>query len=298
MMLETPRELSLMANSMRQDVVRMLLPAESGHTAGPLGMADVFSILFFHEMKYNAAQPKWEGRDRFVLSNGHICPILYAAMARAGFFPLEELMTLRKMGSRLQGHPSMHRLPGIENSSGPLGEGLAIACGMALSGKMDKSEWRVYCAMSDGEHQEGSTWEAVMLAAKYKLDNLVAVCDRNFIQIDGGTEDVMPLGDMAEKYRAFGWHAIEADGHDYDAMISALDEARATKGKPTMIIAKTVPGKGVSFAENNYKWHGVAPKPEEAAKALAELEAERKKIEQSEGLRETSSRGSKKIEAE
>jgi len=279
MKLETARELKFMANSMRQDVVRMLLPAESGHTAGPLGMADVFSILFFHEMKYNAAQPKWEGRDRFVLSNGHICPILYSAMARAGFFPLDELMTLRKMESRLQGHPSMHKLPGIENSSGPLGEGLAIACGMALSGKMDKSGWRVYCATSDGEHQEGSTWEAVMLAAKYKLDNLVAVCDRNYIQIDGGTEDVMPLGDMAEKYRAFGWHAIDVDGHDYDAIMRALDEARKTKGKPTMIIARTMPGKGVSFAENNYKWHGVVPKSEEAAKALAELDAERKKLE-------------------
>ena len=280
MKLRTAKELSLMANSMRQDVVRMLVPAGSGHTAGPLGMADIFSILFFHEMKYNAAQPKWEGRDRFVLSNGHICPILYAAMARAGFFPLEELSTLRKMGSRLQGHPSMHRLPGIESSSGPLGEGLAIACGMALSGKMGGAEWRVYCAMSDGEHQEGSTWEAVMLAAKYKLDNLVAVCDRNCIQIDGSTEDVMPLSDMAEKYRAFGWHAIDVDGHDYAALMAALDEARATKGKPTMIIAKTVPGKGVSFAENSYKWHGVTPKPDEGKRALDELEAERKKLEQ------------------
>ncbi len=279
MKLKAVKELKLMANSMRADVVRMLLPAQSGHTAGPLGMADIFSILFFHEMKYDAKRPAWEGRDRFVLSNGHICPILYSAMARAGFFPLEELLTLRKLGSRLQGHPSMAKLPGIENSSGPLGEGLAIACGMALAGKMDKSSWRVYCAMSDGEHQEGSTWEAVMLAAKYKLDNLVAVCDRNYIQIDGKTEDIMPLGDMAEKYRAFGWHAITVDGHDYAAVMAALDEARATKGKPTMIIARTVPGKGVLMFENNYKWHGVAPKADEAAKALIELEAERAKIE-------------------
>ena len=276
---KTAKELKLMANTMRADVVRMLLPAQSGHTAGPLGMADIFSILFFHEMKYRAGEPKWEGRDRFVLSNGHICPILYSAMARAGFFPLEELLTLRKLGSRLQGHPSMAKLPGIENSSGPLGEGLAIACGMALAGKMDKSSWRVYCAMSDGEHQEGSTWEAVMLAAKYKLDNLVAVCDRNYIQIDGNTEEIMPLGDMAEKYRAFGWHAISVDGHDYAAVMAALDEAKATKGKPTMIIARTVPGKGVSMFENNYKWHGVTPKADEAAKALEELEAERAKIE-------------------
>jgi len=261
-------------------------------------MADVFSALFFHEMKYDAKRPDWAGRDRFVLSNGHICPILYAAMARAGFFPIEELSTLRKLGSRLQGHPSMQKLPGIENSSGPLGEGLSIACGMALAGKMGKADWRVYCAMSDGEHQEGSTWEAVMLAAKYKLDNLVAVCDRNYIQIDGGTEDVMPLSDMAEKYRAFGWHAVDVDGHDIGALLRALGEARATKGKPTMIIAKTVPGKGVHFLENNYKWHGVTPKPDEGRRALEELEAEREKIEQSDGLEETSSQGSKKIEAE
>ncbi|MCX6771327.1 MAG: transketolase [Candidatus Micrarchaeota archaeon] len=279
MKLESVKELALMANSMRQDVVRMLVSAQSGHTAGPLGMADVFSVLFFHEMSYKPDEPGWEGRDRLVLSNGHICPILYSAMARAGFFPLEELSTLRKLGSRLQGHPSRAKLPGIENSSGPLGEGLGIACGMALAGKMDKSEWRVYCAMSDGEHQEGSTWEAVMLAAKYKLDNLVAICDRNCIQIDGGTEDVMPLGDLAGKYRAFGWHAITVDGHDYGAIMRTLHEARATKGKPTMIIAKTVPGKGVSFAENDYKWHGVAPKQEEAEKALAELTEERKKLE-------------------
>ena len=280
MKLESIKQLKIMANSMRSDVVRMLVPAESGHTAGPLGMADVFSILFFHEMKYKADQPNWEERDRFVLSNGHICPILYSAMARAGYFPLEELSTLRKLGSRLQGHPSRLKLPGIENSSGPLGEGLAIACGMALAGKTDKTEWRIYCAMSDGEHQEGSTWEAVMLAAKYKLDNLVAICDRNYIQIDGNTEDIMPLSDMAEKYRAFGWHAITVDGHDYAALIAALDEARATKGKPTMIIAKTVPGKGVSFAENNYKWHGVTPKPDEGKLALDELEAARKRLEQ------------------
>jgi len=279
MLLKSVRELKLMANGMRADIVRMLAPAASGHTAGPLGMADIFSILFFHEMKYRADEPGWEGRDRFVLSNGHICPVLYSAMARAGFFPLEELMTLRKLGSRLQGHPSRAKLPGIENSSGPLGEGLAIACGMALAGKMDGASWRVYCATSDGEHQEGSTWEAVMLASKYKLDNLVAVCDRNYIQIDGKTEDVMPLGDMAEKYRAFGWHAITVDGHDYAALMRAFDEARATKGKPTMIIANTVPGKGVQFAENDYKWHGKAPTADECAKALGELEAERARIE-------------------
>jgi transketolase len=279
MKLSSEKELALMANSMRQDIIRMLSAAQSGHTAGPLGMADVFSVLFFSEMDYRANEPEWVGRDRFVLSNGHICPLLYSALARAGYFPLEELSTLRKLGSRLQGHPSKGGLPGIENSSGPLGEGLAIACGMALAGKMDGAKWRVYCATSDGEHQEGSTWEAVMLAAKYGLDNLVAVCDRNFIQIDGNTEDVMPLGDLAEKYRAFGWHAIAVDGHDYKAIMRALGEARETKGKPTAIIAITKPGKGVSFVEGNYKWHGVPPKPEEGEKALAELGEKRRKLE-------------------
>lgn len=279
MELKAAKELAIMANSMRCDVVRMLAEAGSGHTAGPLGMADVFSVLFFHEMDYRPEEPEWEGRDRFVLSNGHICPILYSAMARAGFFPLDELMTLRKLGSRLQGHPSMHKLPGIENSSGPLGEGLSIACGMALAGKMDKAKWRVYCATSDGEHQEGGTWEAVMLAAKYNLDNLVAVCDRNFIQIDGKTEDVMPLGDLAEKYRAFGWNAVEVNGHDYGGLMRAFGEARKTKGKPTMIIASTVPGRGVKEFENDYRWHGVAPKPDEAKKALDELAEERKLLE-------------------
>jgi transketolase len=200
-------------------------------------------------------------------------------MARAGFFPLEELSTLRKLGSRLQGHPKKGLLPGIETSSGPLGEGLAIACGMALAGKMDGAAWRVYCATSDGEHQEGATWEAVMLAAKYKLDNLVMVCDRNFIQIDGNTEEVMPLGDLAGKYREFGWHAMDVDGHDYDALARAFDEAKKTKGKPTAIIARTVPGNGVKAIEGDYKWHGKPPNAEEAAKMIGELQEERKRIE-------------------
>ena len=279
MKLKTTKELSLMANTLRQDIIRMLLPAASGHTAGPLGMADIFSVLYFHEMNYDSKRPEWKGRDRLVLSNGHICAALYASMARAGYFPLEELLTFRKLGSRLQGHPSREKLPGVENSSGPLGEGLAIACGMALAGRMDGAKSRVYCLTSDGEHQEGSTWEAVMLANKYKLDNLVAICDRNYIQIDGNTEDIMPLSDMAEKYRAFGWHAITIDGHDYSAIIAALDEARGTKGKPTMIIANTIPGKGVTFMERDYKWHGKPPKEEEAKRALAELLEERRKIE-------------------
>lgn len=282
MKLSSVKELRMMANTIRADIIRMLVPPASGHTAGPLGLADIFAVLYFSEMKFEPKNPKWEERDRFVLSNGHCAPVLYAAMARAGYFPIEETLTLRKIGSRFQGHPSRHWLPGIENSSGPLGEGLAIADGIALAGKLDKKNYRVYCVTSDGEHQEGSTWEAVMLAAKYKLDNLVAICDRNYIQIDGKTEDVMPLGDMAAKYRAFGWHAITVNGHDYKALMNALDEAKRTKGKPTMIIADTTPGKGVSFMENKYQWHGVAPKPEEAQKALAELEEERKRIESEE----------------
>jgi transketolase len=279
MKLDSIKELRLMANTLRSDIIRMLVPPASGHTAGPLGLADVFSILYFHEMNFNPQEPAWSERDRFVLSNGHCAPVLYAAMARAGYFPIEETLTLRKLGSRMQGHPSRSWLPGIENSSGPLGEGLAIAAGIALAGKLDKKNYRVYCVTSDGEHQEGSTWEAVMLANKYKLDNLVAICDRNCIQIDGKTEDIMPLGDMASKYRAFGWHAFTVNGHDCNALIRALDEAKRVKGKPTMIIADTTPGKGVSFMENDYKWHGIAPNAEQAQKALAELEAERKRID-------------------
>ena len=279
MKLATTKELQLMANTIRQDIIRMLVPAQSGHTAGPLGLADIFSILYFHEMKYDASKPDWGERDRFVLSNGHVAPVLYATMARAGYFPIEETLTLRKLGSRFQGHPSRHWMPALENSSGPLGEGLAIASGIALAGKIDKKSWRVYCMTSDGEHQEGSTWEAIMFAAKYRLDNLVAICDRNFIQIDGNTEDIMPLGDMAAKYRQFGWNAITVNGHDYAALMKALDDAKKMKGRPTMIIAETTPGKGVSFTENKYQWHGKPPNREEADAALAELAEERKRIE-------------------
>ena len=279
MKLATVKELSLMANTIRQDIIRMLIPAQSGHTAGPLGLADIFSILYFHEMNYDVSRPDWGERDRFVLSNGHVAPVLYAAMARAGYFPIEETLNFRKLGSRFQGHPSRHWIPALENSSGPLGEGLAIASGIALAGKIDKKSWRVYCMTSDGEHQEGATWEAVMFAAKYKLDNLVAICDRNYIQIDGNTEDVMPLGDLAAKYRQFGWNAITVNGHDYNALMNALEDAKKMKGRPTMIIAETTPGKGVSFVENKYQWHGKPPNAEEGRQALAELAEGRKKLE-------------------
>ncbi|MCX8197273.1 MAG: transketolase [Candidatus Micrarchaeota archaeon] len=276
--LNSIKELKLMANTLRCDVIRMLAAAGSGHTAGPLGLADIFSVLYFHEMHYDPSNPSDPMRDRLVLSNGHCAPILYAAMARAGFFRVEETLSLRKLGSPFQGHPSRHWLP-VETSSGPLGEGLAIACGIALAGRLDSAGFRVYCITSDGEHQEGATWEAVMFAAKYGLDNLVAICDRNYIQIDGNTEQVMPLGDLAEKYRAFGWNAISINGHDYQQIISALAKAKQTKGKPTMIVAYTTPGKGVSFAQNKHEWHGKAPKAEEARQALEELAAERKIIE-------------------
>jgi len=277
MKLESAKELKLMANTIRADIIRMTAAAKCGHPAGPLGLAEVFSVLFFSEMDFDPKNPQAE-RDRFVLSNGHVCAGSYSAMAHAGYFPPEQLPTFRKFGSPLQGHPSRKYFPFIDNSSGPLGEGLGIACGYAAALKLDGSSRRVYCVTSDGEHQEGSTWEAVLFAAKYKLDNLIAIMDRNYIQIDGNTEEIMPLGDLAQKYRAFGWHAISVNGHDYKAIMHALEEARKTKGKPTMIIAETTPGKGVSFMENKYQWHGIPPKPEEAGKALAELDEERARI--------------------
>lgn len=277
--LKTEKELMLMANTIRQDVVRMVCAAKSGHVAGPLGLAEIFSVLFFSEMDFDVKNPKRDDRDRFVLSNGHTCAGSYSAMAHAGYFPASGLLNFRKLGSPLQGHPSRKYLPFVENSSGPLGEGLGIACGIACAMKLDGMAPRVYCVCSDGEHQEGSTWEAVMFAAKYKLDNLVAIMDRNYIQIDGNTEEVMPLHSIEEKYRAFNWNVISIDGNDVGEIMSALKKARECKGRPTMIVAKTVPGKGVSFMEKNYKWHGVPPKEEEAKKALSELEDERKKLE-------------------
>jgi len=272
------KELALIANAIRADIIRMVNAAKCGHPAGPLGLAEIFSVLFFSEMDFDPKSPQKE-RDRFVLSNGHVCAGSYSAMAHAGYFPQEELLNFRKFGSPLQGHPSRKYLPFIDNSSGPLGEGLGIACGYAAALRLDNKPSRVYCVVSDGEHQEGSTWEAVLFASKYKLDNLVAIMDRNYIQIDGTTEDVMPLDSMEEKYRAFNWNVISIDGNSIPQILSALKQARDCKGKPTMIIANTTPGKGVSYMEKNYKWHGAAPKDDDAQKALAELAAERKKIE-------------------
>ena len=259
------------ANFVRQDVVRMLLAAGSGHSAGSLGMADVMTALYFHILNHKPKQPNFKDRDRVILSNGHICPVLYAVLARAGYFPLEELKTLRKLGSRLQGHPNRLVLPGIENSSGPLGSGLSQAIGMALTAKMDGKKYRMYCLMSDGEHQEGNTWEAIMTASKYRLSNLTAIVDRNHIQIDGFTENIMPLEPLKEKYESFGWQVLEINGHSFESIISAVAEAQAIHEKPTVIIAHTIPGMGVSFMENDYLWHSKAPRSEEARLALKEL---------------------------
>ena len=265
------KQLELKANQIRESIIEMLLEAGSGHSAGPLGMADIFAALYFHVLKHDPKNPEWSGRDRFVLSNGHICPVQYAAMAHSGYFPVSELKTLRKLGSRLQGHPRRGSPPGIETSSGPLGSGLSQAAGMAFVGKMDKKEWRVYCAMSDAEQQCGQTWEAVMFASKYKLDNLTAIIDRNNIQISGLTEDVMPLGDLSAKYESFGWNAINIDGNNIGEFTEACEKAKSVLGKPTVIVARTIPGKGIDFIEGKFEWHGKTPDREEAEKALREL---------------------------
>lgn len=283
------KSLDLQANEIRQDIIKMLVEAKSGHSGGPLGLADIFTALYFHVLKVDPKKPDWGERDRLVLSCGHTCPVLYAAMARRGFFPVEELKTLRKLGSRLQGHPHRQVLPGLETTSGPLGSGLSQAAGMALVGLMDKHPWRVYCVTSDGEHQEGNTWEAVMFAAGAKLGNLTAIMDRNNMQIDGHTEDVLPLDPVAEKYRAFNWNVIEVNGHDIQEIISACEMAKTIYDKPTMIIANTIPGKGVSYMENRYEWHGAPPdgmdiegaptKGEQAEEALKQLEEIKKSLE-------------------
>jgi transketolase len=265
------KDLKIKANRIRELVIEMLFEAESGHPAGSLGMADIFTAFYFHILNHDPKNPNLPDRDRLVLSNGHICPGLYAAMALSGYFPLEELKTLRKINSRLQGHPHRTALPGLETSSGPLGEGLSQAIGIALAGNLDRKSYYTYCLTSDGEHEEGNIWEAAMFAAKYKLNKLIQVIDRNYIQIDGNTEDVMPLDPLKEKYEAFNWNAIEVDGNNIEEFIKAIEKAKLTKDRPTVIIAKTIPGKGVSFMENEYCWHGKAPNKEETEKALNEL---------------------------
>lgn len=265
-------ELEKKAEAIRETIIHSLVAAGSGHTAGPLGMADIFTAFYFHILNHDPKNPDWEERDRLILSNGHIVPVRYAAMAHAGYFPVEECLTLRKFGSRLQGHPERLRLPGLETTSGPLGEGLSQAAGMAYAFRMDgKKQQRIYCVMGDGEQEEGNVWEAAMFAGKNKLHNLTAIMDRNNIQIDGMTEDVMPLEPIADKYRAFNWHVIEVNGHDFAAFIAAIDEAKAIYEKPTMIIAHTIAGKGVPEIEFDYHWHGKPPTAEEGKRFLKEI---------------------------
>jgi len=254
------RKLEQKANAIRQDVIQMLIKAKSGHSAGPLGAADIITALYFGVMKVNGKKPDDPKRDRFVISCGHYAPVLYAALAHAGYFSKSELATLRKLGTRLHGHPHNEALPGIETSSGPLGQGLSQAAGMAYTGlKIDKKPWRVYCLMSDGEQQEGQIWEAAMFAGKYNLRNLTALMDRNNIQIDGYTEDVMPLEPLRAKYEAFGWTVVDVDGHNIREIVDACNKAAAIFENPTLIICHTVPGKGVDFMEYRYEWHGVPP---------------------------------------
>lgn len=271
--------LEVTANRVRELIIDTLLEAGSGHSAGPLGMADIFTALYFHVLHHNPKKPQWADRDRVVLSNGHICPVQYVTLALAGYFPIEELNTLRKLNTRLQGHPHRGALPGIETTSGPLGSGLSQAIGFALSAKLDKKKHRTYCLASDGEHDEGNFWEAVMFAGKNKLNNLTLIVDRNNIQIDGYTEHVMPLEPLREKYEAFRWNVLNVDGHNIRDFVDAVNEAKAIYEKPTVIIAHTIPGKGVSFMEGDYLWHGKPPNREEAKKALTELRTLGRRIE-------------------
>lgn len=253
-------EIQKKADDIRQDTIRSLVEAGSGHSAGPLGMADIFAALYFSGvMQHDPHNPDWEERDRFILSNGHTCPVLYATLAHAGYFPIEELLTLRKFGSRLQGHPHRTALPGIETTSGPLGSGLSQAAGMALAFRMDGKRNRVFVMTGDGEQNEGNHWEAVMLCGKYRLSSITAFTDRNNIQIDGFTEEIMPLEPMREKYESFGWFVIDIDGHNIEEIIDAVNKSKAIYERPTMILAHTIPGKGVSYMENDYRWHGNPP---------------------------------------
>ena len=263
------------AKEVRISIIEMLAEAKSGHTGGPLGMADIFTALYFQILKHNPAKPDWEGRDRLVLSNGHICPVLYSAMAHSGYFPVEELLTLRKFGSRLQGHPHREYLPMLETSSGPLGSGLSQAAGMAVADRIDHGKMSprfIYCLLGDGELNEGQNWEAILFAAKEKLGNLIAIIDRNNIQIDGYTEDIMPLAPLYDKWKSFGWHVQEIDGHDMRAITNAVCEAQAVFERPSVIIAHTIPGRGVSYMERRFEWHGTPPGISDVAGAPAKAD--------------------------
>lgn len=276
---EKLKDLKLKANRIRQLIIETLVEAGSGHSGGPLGMADIFTAFYFHVLNHDPKNPNMENRDRLVLSNGHICPVQYATMALAGYFPIDELKTLRKINSRLQGHPHRTSLPGLETTSGPLGEGLSQAIGIALAGKLDKKNYHVYCLASDGEQEEGNTWEAAMFAGKNKINNLTLIIDRNNIQIDGFTENIMPLEPLKEKYESFNWHVLEVDGNNIKAFVDAVKEANSIFEKPTCIIAHTIPGKGVDFMEKDFHWHGKPPNKDEAKIALNELRTLQGKIE-------------------
>ncbi|OIO52194.1 transketolase [Candidatus Uhrbacteria bacterium CG_4_10_14_0_8_um_filter_58_22] len=269
---ESSGEMEILAVRIRQDIIKMIHAAGSGHPAGSLGMTDVMVALYFRILRHDPKNPDWPERDRFLLSNGHICPARYVTMARAGYFPPDELLTLRDFGSRLQGHPERLRLPGLESTSGPLGAGLAQGAGLAYAARMDGQDWRTYVLTSDGEHGAGLHWEAVLFAGKNRLTNLTCIVDRNGIQIDGPTEEVMPLEPLREKYLAFNWNVIEIDGNDIGHVVEATELAKSTEDRPTCIIAKNVPGRGVSFMENDHRWHGQAPNDEETEQALAELQ--------------------------
>ena len=266
-------ELKEIARQIRIDVIRMLTEAGSGHPGGSLSAADIVTALLFRIMRHDPKRPDWSERDRFVLSKGHGIPAWYAALAHAGYFPREELLTLRKTGSRLQGHPDRNTLPCLEACTGSLGQGLSIALGMAIASRMDHSPYRVYCLMGDGESQEGQIWEAAMAAPKFKADTLCAILDYNKTQIDGFVKDVMPIEPILDKWKSFGWHVREVDGHNLEQIIDALEESKTVKDQPCFILADTIKGKGVSFMEGVVDWHGKAPKPEQAEKALTELGA-------------------------
>ncbi|MGH7921756.1 MAG: transketolase [Candidatus Dormibacteraceae bacterium] len=275
------RQLALTANHIRQNIVEMLCAAKSGHSAGPLGMADVFTALYFAIADIDPEHPQKPDRDRVLLSNGHICPVWYATLAERGYFPQEELVTLRQLGTRLQGHTHIGEPPGVENSSGPLGQGLSQGIGMALAARLDGARWHTHVLLSDGEHQEGQIWEAILYAGAHHLANLTAWIDRNYIQIDGDTEDILALGSLAAKYRAFGWHVLEVDGHNPRALVDAAGMASAIGDRPTAVVCHTIPGKGVDFMERDYRWHGIPPNREQADSALRQLRAEQAGLEAS-----------------
>jgi len=265
-------ELKLTANKVRKDIVKMIAEAKSGHPGGSLSAVDVVTVLYFNVMRHNPENPKWEDRDRFILSKGHAAPLLYSVLAESGYFEVKELLTLRKLGSRLQGHPDMKRLPGIEISTGSLGHGLSVGNGMAIAGKLNKKDYRVYVLLGDGECQEGQVWEGAMTASHYKLDNVTAILDYNGLQIDGSVKDVMDIAPISNKWRAFGWYVIEINGHDFKEIFDSFERVKKLKGKPGIIIAYTTKGKGVSFMENVVDFHGKAPTKEQAVQALKELE--------------------------